>query len=63
MQNYPPQIQDLAVIQSHNNSVIIADFACFTCFTAFIADVLYENVSKTRKVRKRVHFCVHGVNK
>ena len=29
---------------------------------AFTADVLYENMNKTRKVRKRVHFCVHGAN-
>lgn len=62
MQNYPPQMQDLAVSSTHNNSVFVSDFTCFARFMAFTEDTLYENMNKTRKVRKRVHFCVHGSN-
>ena len=62
MQNYPPQIQDLAVSPISHQLSICFEFRVFSRFTAFIADVLYENVSKTRKARKRVHFGVHGAN-
>lgn len=62
MQNYPPQMQDPAVSSISNNSVFVSDFTCFARFMAFTADALYENMNKTRKVRKRVHFCVHGAN-
>ena len=44
------------LVQSHNNSVFVSDFTCFARFMAFTADTLYENMNKTRKVRKRVHF-------
>ena len=62
MQNYPPQMQDLAVSPSSHQLGICFIFRVFYRFTAFMADVLYENMSKTRKARERVHFCVHGAN-
>lgn len=62
MQNYPPQMRDLTV-SSISYSIFVSDFTCFARFMAFTADALYENMSKTRKARKRVHFCVHGVSK
>lgn len=62
MQNYPPQIQDLAVGPISHQLGICFGFRVFSRFTAFTTDVLYENMSKTRKARKRVHFGVHGAN-
>ena len=62
MQNYPPQMQDLAVSPISHQLSISFEFRVFSRFTAFTADVLYENVSKTRKarmsrIRTRAQYC------